>query len=52
MVTSLLIGYALNKTGTEGYIFPFLIASFGYLIGIAIVHRLSPSMKPVTFKPE
>ena len=52
MVTSLLIGYALNKSGTDGYVFPFVIASFGYLIGIVIVHRLSPSMKPVSFIPE
>ena len=48
MVTSLLIGYTLNKSGTDGYVFPFVIASFGYLIGIFIVHQLSPSMKPVT----
>jgi MFS transporter, ACS family, hexuronate transporter len=47
MVTSLLIGYALNKSGPEGYVFPFVIASFGYLIGIFVVHRLVPSMKPV-----
>lgn len=51
MITSLLIGYALNKSGTDGYVFPFVIASFGYLIGIAIVHRLSPTMKPVSLNP-
>jgi MFS transporter, ACS family, hexuronate transporter len=48
MVTSLLIGYALNKSGPDGYVFPFVIASFGYLIGIFIVHRLSPSLKPLS----
>ncbi len=51
MVTSLLIGYALNKAGPEGYVFPFAVASFGYLIGIFIVHRLSPVMKPVSIQP-
>jgi ACS family hexuronate transporter-like MFS transporter len=50
MGTSLLIGYALNKAGAEGYVFPFVIASFGYLIGIFIVHRLSPTLRPVTLK--
>jgi MFS transporter, ACS family, hexuronate transporter len=50
MGTSLLIGYALNKAGTDGYIFPFVIASFGYLIGIFIVHRLSPRLKPVSLE--
>jgi ACS family hexuronate transporter-like MFS transporter len=52
MVTSLLIGYVLNKSGTGGYVFPFVIASFGYLIGITVVHRLSPSLKPVTLNPQ
>ncbi len=52
MGTSLLIGYALNKSGPDGYVFPFVIASFGYLIGIFIVHRLVPAMKPVDLKTE
>jgi len=51
MITSLLIGYALNKSGTDGYVFPFVIASFGYLAGLAIIHRLSPLMKPVSLNP-
>lgn len=48
MGTSLLIGYALSEAGTDGYKFPFIVASFGYLIGIAVVHGLSPSLKPVS----
>ncbi len=48
MGTALLIGYALNETGVRGYIFPFVIASFGYLVGIAVIHRLSPGMEPVS----
>jgi ACS family hexuronate transporter-like MFS transporter len=51
MITSLLIGYALNQSGTEGYVFPFVIAAFGYLIGLTVVHWLSPSMKPVQLNP-
>ncbi len=47
MITSLLIGYALNQAGTDGYVFPFVIAAFGYLIGLTVVHWLSPAMKPV-----
>lgn len=47
MSTSLLIGYALDKAGTDGYIFPFVIASLGYLAGIAVIHRLSPELEPV-----
>lgn len=43
MVTSLLFGYSLNESGIDGYISPFVIASFG----IFIVHRLSPLMTPL-----
>ena len=47
MVTSLLIGYALDEAGLQGYIFPFVIAAFGYFAGLFIIHRLSPGMTPV-----
>jgi ACS family hexuronate transporter-like MFS transporter len=47
MLTSLLIGYALNESGTEGYKIAFLIASFGYLIAIIVIHLLIPKMKPL-----
>lgn len=48
MVTALLIGYALNESGPEGYKIAFAVASFGYLIGIAIIHILVPKMKPLS----
>jgi ACS family hexuronate transporter-like MFS transporter len=48
MITALLIGYALNEAGTDGYIFPFVIAAFGYLIGLLAIHLVSPKLKPVT----
>ncbi len=50
MGTALLIGYALNEGGTRGYIFPFVIAAFGYLIGLLVIHLLSPRMKPVSME--
>lgn len=48
MITALLIGYALNEAGTDGYVFPFVIAAFGYLIGLLAIHLVSPKLKPVT----
>lgn len=48
MVTALLIGYALNESGPEGYKIAFAVASCGYLIGIAIIHILVPKMTPLT----
>ncbi len=48
MGTSLLIGYALSEAGTEGYVFPFVIAAFGYLAGIGVIHLISPALKPVS----
>jgi hypothetical protein len=52
MFTALLIGYALNESGTDGYVFPFVIAAFGYMVGLLVIHLLSPNMKPVSVKPE
>jgi len=48
MVTALLIGYALNESGTDGYVFPFVVAAFGYLAGLLVMHLISPKMKPVS----
>lgn len=47
MVTALLIGYALNESGTEGYVFPFVVAAFGYLVGILVIHLISRKFEPV-----
>jgi len=52
MITALLIGYALNESGTDGYVFPFVIAAFGYLAGLLVIHLISPKMKPVSIKTE
>ncbi|MDD4032918.1 MAG: MFS transporter, partial [Bacteroidales bacterium] len=48
MGTSLLIGYALNEAGADGYIFPFVIAAFGYLTGLLVIHLISPKLEPVS----
>jgi MFS transporter, ACS family, hexuronate transporter len=48
MITALLIGYILDEAGLKGYVFPFVIFSFGYLIGLFVIHRLSPKLKPVS----
>jgi MFS transporter, ACS family, hexuronate transporter len=47
MGTALLIGYVLNESGTKGYVYPFVIAAFGYLVGLGIIHLISPGLKPV-----
>jgi ACS family hexuronate transporter-like MFS transporter len=47
MGTALLIGYTLNESGTEGYVFPFVVAAFGYLAGITVIHLISPKFEPV-----
>ena len=48
MISALLIGYALNEAGVDGYIFPFVIAAFGYLTGLLVMHLVSPRMEPVS----
>lgn len=47
MGTALLIGFALNESGTEGYVFPFVVAAFGYLAGITVIHIISPKFETV-----
>ena len=47
LLSALLIGYALNESGPEGYKIAFAVASCGYLIGFAILHLLVPKMKPL-----
>jgi ACS family hexuronate transporter-like MFS transporter len=48
MVMALLVGYILNKEGTEGYNTAFAVASCGYLVGILVIHLLVPRMRPLT----
>jgi ACS family hexuronate transporter-like MFS transporter len=47
MITAMLIGYALNESGADGYVFRFVIAAFGYLAGLLAMHLMSPEMKPL-----
>jgi MFS transporter, ACS family, hexuronate transporter len=42
-----LVGRLLQNMGTEGYYIPFLIASVGYFIALAIIHLLIPRIKPL-----
>jgi ACS family hexuronate transporter-like MFS transporter len=48
MITALLIGFALNESSQGGYEIAFKVASFGYLVGILVIHLLVPRMKPIT----
>ncbi|QGY47976.1 MFS transporter [Maribellus comscasis] len=48
MLMALLVGYVLNESGTDGYKIAFAVASFGYLIAIAVIHLLAPKMEPLT----
>ncbi len=47
MIMALFVGYLLNESGSEGYNIAFAVASFGYLIGIGVIHLLVPKMKPI-----
>lgn len=48
MGTALLIGWVLNESGVDGYVFPFVVAAFGYLTGLLVIHLISPALKPVS----
>jgi len=42
-----LVGGLLQNLGMDGYVIPFLIASVGYFIALAIMHILIPKIKPL-----
>jgi len=42
-----LVGGLLQNLGMDGYVIPFLIASTGYFIALAIMHLLIPEIKPL-----
>jgi ACS family hexuronate transporter-like MFS transporter len=48
--TAYLIGLVLEDDGVKGYVFPFVIAAFGYLIGLLVMHLISPKLKPVSME--
>ena len=42
-----LVGGLPQNPGMDGYVIPFLIASVGYFIALAIIHILIPRIKPL-----
>jgi hypothetical protein len=48
--TAYLIGLVLDDAGVKGYVFPFVIAAFGYLIGLLVMQLISPKMEPVSME--
>jgi ACS family hexuronate transporter-like MFS transporter len=44
-----LVGGSLQNLGMDGYAIPFLIASVGYFIALAIIHLLIPNIKSLNF---
>ena len=42
-----LVGRLLQNMGNDGYTIPFIIASTGYFIALAIIHALIPRIKPL-----
>ncbi len=46
-IAPLLIGAALQGSGTDGYIIPFTVAAFGYFIALTVIQLLLPKIKPI-----
>ena len=42
-----LAGRLLQNLGMDGYVLPFIIASVGYFIALAIMHLLIPKIQPL-----
>ena len=47
VIAPVLIGAALQGTGTNGYVIPFTVAAFGYCIALLVIQLLLPRIKPV-----
>jgi ACS family hexuronate transporter-like MFS transporter len=45
MLIAEVVGYILQWTGS--YVIPFAIAGSAYLIGLAVIHWISPKLEPV-----
>ena len=45
MLMAKIVGYVLQWTGS--YMIPFLIAGSAYLLALALLHVLTPRLKPV-----
>jgi ACS family hexuronate transporter-like MFS transporter len=48
MLMAKIVGYVLQWTGS--YMIPFLIAGTAYLLALALLHGLTPRLKPVDIK--
>ena len=48
MLMAKIVGYVLQWTGS--YMIPFLIAGSAYLLAMALLHGLSPQLKPISVK--
>jgi ACS family hexuronate transporter-like MFS transporter len=48
MLMAKIVGYVLQWTGS--YMIPFLIAGTAYLLALALLHGLTPRIKPVDIK--
>lgn len=44
MLIAVVVGYVLQSTGS--YMIPFFIAGFAYLLALAVIHALVPSLAP------
>ena len=47
IIAPLLIGFALEGAGVEGYIIPFTVAAFGYFIALGLIQLLLPKIQPI-----
>ena len=41
------VGKILQNVGTDGYAIPFLVAGFGYLVALGIIHLILPKIEPL-----
>jgi len=41
------VGKILQNVGTDGYAVPFLVAGFGYLVALGIIHLIIPRIEPL-----
>jgi ACS family hexuronate transporter-like MFS transporter len=50
MLIAKIVGYLLQRTGS--YSIPFLIAASAYLVALAAIHLLAPTLEPVRLASE
>ena len=47
VIAPVLIGWALQDAGPEGYTLPFTVAAFGYFFALMVIQLLLPRIQPV-----